>query len=62
MHVRKGGREGGRAGEREREREREDAIELMIIAPKVFSHIVEENRTVYLYLPVSQKQLMHLQL
>jgi len=35
---------------------------LIVIAPKLFSHIVEENRTVYLYLPVLQKHLLNLQL
>jgi len=62
MHVRKGGGERERESKKEKEREREDCVELIIIAPKVFSHIVAENRTVYLYLPVSQKQLLNLQL
>jgi hypothetical protein len=43
MHVRKG---------EERERDRE-TVEVMIIAPKIFLQIVEENRTVCLYPPVS---------
>jgi hypothetical protein len=55
-----GGRE--REGGRVREKERENTLELMIIAPKVFSQIVEKNRTNCLYLPFSQKQLLNFQL